>query len=99
MKLLDKLSRPSAVPGTQVSLKGYLSREEFMRSLNKALKSSSIWGFVTFVLLALAGDFEKWYIGPYAMEIATFVALVRGYFAAKNMGAKYAEQGVDPRES
>lgn len=69
-----------------------------MKSLNKALRSSSLWGFATFVLLALAADFEKWYIGPYAVEIATIVALIRGYFAAKKMGEKYAAEGADPHD-
>lgn len=64
-----------------------------MRTLNKALKSSSVWGFVTFVALTFAGDFEKIYVGPYAAEIASAVALVRAYVVAKRMGAKYLEDG------
>ena len=76
------------------SIHGYLNEEEFMRSLNKALKSSSLWAFATFAGLTLFADFEKWYIGPYAAELAAVVALARGYFVAKNMGNKYLEEGV-----
>lgn len=70
-----------------------------MKSLHKALKSSSVWGFATFAVLTLFSDFESWYIGPYAAEIASVVAIVRAYVVAKNMGAKYIEQGADINES
>ena len=79
--------------GNQVSINGYLNTEEFMKTLNKALKSSSIWAFVTFVVLTFADDFEQIYVGPYAAEIASVVALVRAYFVAKKMGSKYLDEG------
>ena len=96
--MIEENQRPIMSPnvvnsGNQVSINGYLNTEEFMKTLNKALKSSSIWAFVTFVALTFAGDFEQIYVGPYAAEIASVVALVRAYFVAKKMGAKYLEEG------
>ena len=94
----EKKERPimsrAVVNSGSDSIKGYLNREEFMKSLNKALKSSSLWGFATFAGLTLLGDFEKWYIGPYAAELSALVALARGYYVAKKMGAKYMQDGT-----
>lgn len=94
----EEKSRPIMSPsvvnsGNQVSINGYLNTEELMKTLNNALKSSSVWGFVTFVALTFAGDFERIYVGPYAAEIASVVALVRAYFVAKKIGSKYMEEG------
>lgn len=89
------VSRLNMNYGEQVSIKGYLSAEEFMKTLAKTVKQSSLAGFATFALLTIFGDFESWYIGPYKGEIATLVALVLGYMRARAIGAKYIEEGDD----
>ena len=90
------LSRMNMNYGNQVSIKGYLNAEEFMKTLAKTVKQSTLAGFVTFAALTVFGDFESWYIGPYKAEIATMVALVLGYIRARSIGAKYLEEGDKP---
>lgn len=82
--------------GNQVSLKGYLNAEEFMKTLAKALKQSSLAGFAIYAGLTILGDFESWYIGPYKAEAATLVALVLGFLRARQIGGQYFEKGDNP---
>lgn len=90
------LSRLNMNYGNQVSIKGYLNPDEFMKTLSKALKQSTLAGFAAYAALTILGDFESWYIGPYKAEIATMVALVLGYMRARSIGAKYLEEGDKP---
>lgn len=87
------LSRMNMNYGNQVSIKGYLNAEEFMKTLAKTVKQSTLAGFVTFAVLTILGDFQNWYIGPYKAEAATLVALVLGYARARTIGLKYLSEG------
>lgn len=93
------LSRLSVNYGNQVSIKGYLNAEEFMKTLSKTVKQSTLAGFLAFAALTIIGDFENWYLGPYKAEMATILALVVGYLRAKRIGEQYIEKGVDTHES
>ena len=88
---------PQSNHGEQKSLRGYLSAIEFKKTIAKALKQSTLAGFGLYAVLVILGDFEKWYVGPYAAQIATIVALVMGYLRAQSIGAKYIEEGSDPK--
>lgn len=92
------LSRLNMNYGNQVSLKGYLNAEEFMRTLAKTVKQSTFAGFAAYAALTILGDFEQWYLGPYKAEAATLVALILGYLRARAIGLKYLEEGEKPGE-
>ena len=91
------MSRDVVRSGNQVSIRGYLNTEEFMRTLSKTVKQSTLAGFAAYAALTILGDFESWYIGPYKVEIAAIVALaiepILGYLRAKTIGRQYFEEG------
>jgi hypothetical protein len=93
------LSRMNMNYGEKVSLKGYLNPDEFMKTLSKALKQSTLAGFAAYAALTILGDFESWYLGPYKAEAATLIALVLGFLRARQIGAQYFEKGADSDES
>ena len=92
------LSRQILNYGNQVSLRGYLSTEEFMKTLSKTVKQSTLAGFAAYAALTILGDFENWYIGPYKMEVATLVALALGYLRARTIGLKYLDEGDEAKK-
>jgi hypothetical protein len=91
------LSRLNMNYGNQVSIKGYLNADEFMKTLSKAVKQSTLAGFAAYAALTILGDFESWYLGPYKAEAATVIALLLGFLRARQIGAQYIENG-DERE-
>ena len=95
----DFLSRLNVNYGNQVSIKGYLNTEEFMRTLSKTVKQSTFAGFAVYAALTIFGEFEAWYIGPYKAEAATLIALILGYVRARAIGLKYLDEGEKPDES
>lgn len=81
----------------EISIAGFLSRDEFMKTLAKAFGQSTLIGFLTFAGMTILGDFDRWYIGPYHAEAATVATMVFAYFKARKIGEKYLETG-DPLE-
>ena len=81
--------------GKGISIAGFLSRDEFMKTLAKAFGQSTLIGVLTFAGMTILGDFDKWYIGPYHAEAATVATMVFAYFKARRIGEKYLETG-DP---
>jgi hypothetical protein len=93
------LSRLNVNYGNQVSIKGYLNTEEFMKTLSKTVKQSTLAGFIAYAAMTIMGDFENWYLGPYKAEAATLIALILGYVRARAIGLKYLEEGEKSDES
>lgn len=92
----DFLSRMNMNYGNQVSIKGYLNAEEFMKTLAKTVRQSTLAGFAAYAALTILGDFENWYLGPYKAEAATLIALILGYVRARSIGLKYLDEGEKP---
>lgn len=89
------MSRVMMKSGSTRSLAGFLNPEEFMKTLAKSVKQSTIAGFAVFAALTIFGDFENWYIGPYKGELAMIVAMIVGIVRAHSLGSKYLAEG-DP---
>jgi len=95
----SKVSQDFVNSGYGVSLKGFLNRDEFMRTLAKSLQQSTLIGFATFAALTILGDFESWYIGPYKMALATLATIAAANIRARKIGEKYLDEGDPLKEA
>lgn len=81
--------------GNQVSIKGYLNLEEFMRALLKGVGWSSAAGLGLAVLLSVLESIHLIYTGPLAPTVIAIASVVAGYIRTKRLAEKFIDEGDD----
>lgn len=81
--------------GNQVSIKGYLNLEEFMRALLKGVGWSSAAGLGLAIALSVLESIHLIYTGPLAPTVVTLAAVIAGYIRTKKLARQLADEGED----
>lgn len=81
--------------GNQVSIKGYLNPEEFMRALLKGVGWSSAAGLGLAVLLSVLESIHLIYTGPLAPTVVTIAGVIVGYIRTKRIAERFVDEGED----
>lgn len=81
--------------GNQVSIKGYLNLEEFMRALLKGVGWSSTAGLGLAVALSLLESINVIYTGPLAPTVVAIASVIAGYIRTKRMAERFVDEGED----
>lgn len=81
--------------GNQVSIKGFLNAEEFMKALYKGIGWTSLSSLGIAVILALGDSVHLWYTGPLAPMVVTFAGVIVGYLRTRKLGQQFIEEGED----
>lgn len=89
------MSHDSVKSGNQVSIKGYLNLEEFMRALLKGVGWSSAAGLGLAVALSVLESIHLIYTGPLAPTVVTIAAVIAGYIRTKRLAERLADEGED----
>lgn len=93
MKKPENVSPNALNSGQQVSIKGYLNLEEFMKALTKGIGWTSLGSLAIAVALALGESVHLWYTGPLAPTVITIAGVLVGYLRTQHIAKKYIDEG------
>lgn len=91
----NKMSRDVVKSGEQVSIRGYLNAEEFMKALAKGIGWTSFGSLGVAIAIALGESVHLWYTGPLAPTVVAFAGIIVGYLRTKKIGRQFIDEGED----